>query len=157
VFTEPEPERRLEMLDADLRRWRIGQPLYAIGPLMTALGIGALAAATSGATRLWLMLAFVLMGLGALMWSWSVYLRFGHVEQFALGELPWWPFAGYVWLTVAALLVLGVGLLTWASPAWGAWVSVAAAILFGLAFARFGDLPPFVFYLVLPVVSVSWL
>ena len=48
------------------------------------------------AGRVWLALSCLLLLTGALCWSWSVYLRFGHVREFALGELPGWPFASYV-------------------------------------------------------------
>ena len=85
-----------------------------------------------------------------------MYLRFRHVREFAFGELPGWPFAAYVWLTLAGLAVLGAGLLTVGFPAWAGWLTLAATLTFLVGYVRFGDIPPFVFYLLLPVVSTGW-
>ena len=76
-------------------------------------------------------------------------------REFALGELPGWPFAVYVWGTFAGLLLLGVGLVLGDWPAWSGWLTLVATALFMGLYVRLGDIPPFVFYVVLIVVGVA--
>jgi len=158
VFTEPDPARRLRMLEERRTWWRAAQPLYAGGPLVAAVGIGFLAGSVdAGSQRAWFGLSCLLLVVGTACWSRSVYLRFHHVREFAFGELPGWPFAAYVWLTLAGLAVLGIALLVAGFPAWTGWLTLTATLAFVLGYVRFGDIPPFVFYLLLPVVSIGWL
>lgn len=125
---------------------------------MAAVGIGFLAGSVSaGPERVCWGLSFLLLLVGAACWSRSLYLRFHHVREFAFGELPRWPFAAYVWLTFAGLAALGTGLLVADVPAWTGWLVLSATVAYLAAYVRFGDIPPFVFYLLLPVVSIGWL
>jgi hypothetical protein len=158
VFTEPNVAERVRLLDSHRAQWRIAQPLYAIGPLVAVFGIGALASgAEERSERIWLALSCLLLLAGAICWSWSVYMRFRHAREFALGELPGWSFACYVWLTLAGLALLGIGLLVAVFPSWTGWLTLTACLAFTVVYARFRDLPPFVFYTLLPVVSLGWL
>ena len=101
VFTEPDRAKKARMLDEQIVRWRVAQPLYAIGPLVAGTGVGLLAAEVGpGSPRIWIALSCLLLLAGALLWSWSVYLRGRRVREFALGELPGWPFASCVWPTL---------------------------------------------------------
>ena len=157
VFTEPDREQKLRMLEAGQFRWRVGQPLYAAGAVVASAGVGVLAASTaSGSARTWLTVSCAILVVGALCWSWSVYQRFRWIREFALGGLPGWPFSWYVRLTLAGLGLLGLGLLVAGFPAWTGWTTLAGATGFLIAYVRFGDIPPFVFYLLLPVVSLGW-
>ena len=158
VFTEPNVAERVRMLDNNLAQWRIAQPLYAIGPLVAAIGIGALSFSVEmGSGRIWLASSCLLLLAGAICWSWSVFLRFRYVREFALGELPGWSFACYVWLTLAGLATLGIGLVVAVFPGWSGWLTLTGCLVFTVAYVRFGDIPPFVFYTLLPVVSLGWL
>ena len=93
--------------------------------------------------------------LGALAWSWSVYRRALRPREFALGQLPGWPFVAYVWLTFAGLFLLGVGILEGNWPDWWGWVILGADALFVAGYLRYRDIPPFVFYLLLTVVGLA--
>ncbi|HQR81032.1 MAG TPA: hypothetical protein PLT68_12505 [Actinomycetota bacterium] len=155
VFTEPDREKRRQMLEARLVWWRVSQPLYAVGALITSLGVGALAAVSNSVTRTCLGASSGLLLLGALAWSWAVYLRGVHPHEFTLGELPGWPFATYVWSTLAGLLLLGGGLLLGAWPSWLGWLVLACDALFAVAYLRTRDIPPFVFYLLFLVVGIT--
>jgi len=158
VFTEPDPATKLRRLEERLTWWRAAQPLYAGGPLVAAVGVGFLAGSTHERSEdASFALSCLLLLLGAACWSRSVYLRFHHVREFAFGELPGWPFAAYIWLTLAGLAVLGIALLVAGFPAWTGWLTLAATLAFLVGYVRFGDIPPFVFYLLLPVVSIGWL
>jgi hypothetical protein len=157
VFTEPEREQKPRILETGRVRWRVGQPLYAAGALVASSGIGCLAAsAAAGSGHAWLTVSCLPLLVGALCWSWSVYQRCRHVREFALGELPGWPFASYVCLTLAGLGSLGVGLLGATYPVWTGWATLAGALGFLIVYVRLRDIPPFVFYLLLPVVSLGW-
>lgn len=155
VFSEPDREQRWRIIEAGLLRWRLGQPLYALGALVAALGVAALADDSQSGSRAFMTASCVLLVLGALAWSWSVYLRGAYPRAFAMGGLPGWPFATYVWLTLAGLGLLGAGLLLgdWAS--WLGWLTLTAAALLAAAYLRFGDVPPFTFYLVFLVVGFT--
>ena len=154
VFTESRPDERQRMLDERLLAWRLAQPLYALGPLIAAAGAGVLAGASTGSSRVALAIACAALGVGALSWSWSTYLRGTHHREFAAGSLPGWPFAVYVWLTLTGLLALGVGLLLADLPAWVGWLTLGADVVFAAVYLRFGDIPPFVFYVLLVPVGL---
>lgn len=154
VFTQPDPQTRLRMLTERLGSWRVAQPLYGLGPMIAAAGVGWLAAdAPDQATRAMFAAACLALVIGALAWGWSLYLRGTRIREFAFGTLPGWPFATYVLLTIGGLALLGIGLLAGGLPAWLGWLTLAADILFLTGYLRYRDIPPFVFYLLLLLVG----
>ena len=155
VFTEPDRDEKVRMLAEGVVWWRVSQPFYAVGALLAALGVGALAAEADGTSGTLLALSSALLVVGALAWSWSVYRRALRPREFALGELPGWPFSVYIWLTFAGLFLLGVGILSGDGPDWLGWAVVAADVLFVGGYVRYRDIPPFVLYLLLSVVGVA--
>ena len=154
VFRQRDPDARLRLLQANLTSWRIAQPLYGLGPLLVAAGVGVLVTeASSQAAHTAVTAASLALTAGAIAWAWSVYQRATRVAEFAHGTLPRWPFATYILLAIGGLALLAVGLLAdHISPAL-AWVSLAADLTFLAAYLSFSDLPPFVFYLLLPVIA----
>lgn len=156
VFMEPDLDERLRLLTAHPAAWQIAQPLYGIGPLVAAAGVGVLA---FDANHLMARIAFgatcASLALGSLAWGWSLFLRATRVADFAAGELPGWPFAVYVLLTIGGLLLLGVGLLAGGFPAWSGWLTLGATVVFLAGFLWFRDIPPFVFYLLLLPIGVA--
>jgi hypothetical protein len=155
VFTERDPEVRLRMLTERRRTWRAAQPLYALGPIVAAAGVGFLAAETTdGRARTALTGACVALLIGSLAWAWSVYLRSTRIAEFAHGTLPGWPFATYVLLTIGGLALLGLGLVIGDFARWLGWLTLVADAVFLVTYLRFRDLPPFVFYLLLLLVGV---
>jgi hypothetical protein len=150
VFMEADPGARLRMVEARLHTWQLAQPLYAAGPLVCAVGVGVLARAGEE----WLLAcAAAALFVGAAAWAWLVYLRGRYVRAFAYRRLPRWPFRLYVLLTVLGLVLLGAGLLGVPFPAWVGWLTIAAACAFLALYLATGDIPPFVFYLLLLVVG----
>ena len=89
---------------------------------------------------------------GAVLWSVSCARRGWRVEEFARGELSAWSWRGYVWLTLAGLALLGVACLGFA--VWVGVLLLVSAAAFTAIFLVSGDIPPFVFYIVLTVVGV---
>ena len=156
VFTERDPQARLRMLEEGLRRWRMAQPLYGLGPFITSVGVGYLAAdGPAGWTRALFVGACSALGIGAAAWSWSLYLRGTRISDFALGGLPSWPFTTYVLLTICSLALLGIGLVNSASPVWPGWLTIGVDVAFLAGYLRFKDIPPFVFYVLLLVVGLA--
>ncbi len=155
VFTVPDSEARLRLLEEHRMLWRLGQPGYALGALLAAVGVGGLAADAVAPVSSTLLASCSLLVVGALAWSWAVYLRALRPGDFAGGRLPGWPFAAYVALTIAGLLLLGIGLLAGDWPGWTGWFTLGLDAVFAAGYARYRDIPPFVFYLLLGVVGVA--
>jgi hypothetical protein len=158
VFMRRDPGTRLRLLQDDLTRWRIAQPLYGLGPLLVAAGIGVFATDTSSqAARTAVTISFLAVAAGALAWSWTVGRRATRISEFAHGTLPAWPFATYILLTIGGTALLAVGLLADHLAVRAAWVTIAADLAFLAAYLTYSDLPPFVFYLLFPVTAaVLW-
>ena len=156
VFTQRDPEVRLRMLTEHGTSWRVAQPLYALGPLVAAAGVGALTSETSvRGAKAALGAACLTLLVGAAAWAWAVYLRASRVEDFAFGRQPGWPFATYVLLTLAGLALLGSGLLLGDFAAWAGWLTLVADAVFLAIYLKSGDIPPFVFYLLLTAVGIA--
>jgi hypothetical protein len=153
VFTEPDPQQKLRMLEERRVLWQRSQPLYALGPVIACLGVVVLAANADDGQPL-LYAASALLLTGVLAWCWSVYLRTVRWREFALGEQVAWPFTTYALLTIAGLALLGAGLLAAHAPTWLGWFILVADVGFLAGYLQFRDLPPFVFYVVLIVVGV---
>ncbi len=156
VFTTSNRETRRELLARHRKRWQLAQPLYALGPLVTSVGVGLLAAAQDErAAASLFVVAGVLLFVGACAWSYSCLLRGTRPVDFALGKLPGQPFATYVWLTLGGLALLGVALLSAGYPGWLGWLVVGADVAFLVMYLTMHDIPPFVFYVLLTVVGVA--
>jgi hypothetical protein len=94
VFTERDAEVRLALLTERVGSWRAAQPLYGLGPLIAAAGVGLLAVdEPGGASRGAFGAGCVALLAGAASWGWSLYLRGTRIADFARGSLPAWPFA----------------------------------------------------------------
>jgi hypothetical protein len=158
VFTERDPAVRLRLLQDNVSSWRLAQPLYALGPLLVAAGVGVLATYVVGrGARVAIAIAFVALLLGSIAWAMSVYTRAFRITEFASGTLPAWPFTTYVLLTIAGIASLAIGLLAERFPGWIVWVTLGADLVFLAGYLWFKDIPPFVFYLLFSVIGlVAW-
>lgn len=155
---ERDPEKRLRMLEQHARSWRFAQPFYALGPIITAAGVAALAAgAHSALTQGTFAVAATALCAGSLAWAWSAYRRAIRIADFAAGRLPGWPFATYVFLTIAGLALFGIGMLAAAFAVWLTVVALVADVLFLGFYLRTRDIPPFVFYLLFLLVGIGLL
>jgi hypothetical protein len=156
VFSIRDPGARLDIIAAAPTQWLVAQALFAAGALVAAAGIALVAyrlrhqpvAGGLAATA-------ALMGTGALLWSWHVYLRAADPARFVAGDVPVWLFAGYSLLTIAGLAVLGKTLLRTRLPRWLGRLCIGSAGLFLVMGILFQDLPPFVYYLVTLAVGVA--
>jgi hypothetical protein len=156
VFTERDREKRLQMLTERLTAWRAAQPLYALGPLVAATGVGVVAAGTrtppsaqSCRSRAWLSESARSREAGPSTCtgresrtSRSAGCPDGRLPSTCSSRSAGFSFSGPVSSSAAFLRGL-VG------------SRVAANLVFLAAYLRFGDLPPFVFYLLLILVGIA--
>jgi hypothetical protein len=156
IFGIRDAGQRLEIITAAPVQWLVAQVLFALGAIVTVAGVGLLAYRLAGESySVYLSASAAIMGFGALLWSWHVYLRAVDPARFTAGAIPGWLFAGYVLLTIVGLALLGAALLQTGLPSWLGWLSIGAAALFLALGAIFGDLPPLVFYLVTLTLGIT--
>jgi hypothetical protein len=148
VFVEPDPARKLEIMEKGRTQWTISQVLFGLGASVTAIGLGLAAyllRRSPAAPLAWL--GFVAVAVGAILWDWHVLKRALDPAAFAHGTLPLWQFTAYTLLTVAGLAAFGVVYLRVGFPAWLGVVTVAGAAVLFVLFLVFKDMPPFVYYI----------
>lgn len=155
IFGMPDAAGRLEIIAAAPNQWLLAQLLFALGSIVTVIGIGMVAARLAGqGVTIYLFTSAVFMAVGALLWCWHVYLRAVDPALFVAGAIPWWLFAAYSLLTMAGLALLGVALLHTTLAAWVGWFPIGSAALFLILGLVFGDMPPFVYYLITFTIGV---
>jgi hypothetical protein len=148
VYALPTAENKLGMITGSPTAWVISQTLFALGAIVTALGIALAAYALRDRPSVLLFFtATAFLAAGAAAWSWHVYLRAAEPAAFVNGSLPGWHFALYTLLTMAALLLIGIALQRMGFPTWAGWLLIGGSILFFVLYLIFKDMPPFVYYL----------
>lgn len=176
VYVEGDPQRKLAILLADPMQWRVQQLLLAAGTVALPVGVVMLARHwDTGSERgsqeplagqRLAQGAAVLLGAGAGLFLGHLEARYRGPEAFALGNVPMWPFQGYMGLSLAGMAALGGGLLARArshassgtlprDPRWPGWLNVGGAAVFAAALVATGDLPPLLVYVVELVTGVA--
>ncbi len=156
VFGERVLEKKLEMINAALSSWKFAQVLFAAGAIAAAVGFFFiyLHLRNSEASTA-VLIASICSAVGAILWAWHTYLRAIDPNAFVYKLLqPNWLAGVYFVLTMAALLALGIGLLKTEYQPWVGWMNIIASILFILIAIIFGDIPPFVFYIITAITAV---
>jgi hypothetical protein len=155
VFGISDAGERRAYLDRHARSWRWGQPLFAGGAVVSAVGLLVLGVELDGGAGTAVTAAGVLALVTSLPRAEHCRRRALAVDDFLEGRLPGWHFVVYVWGTLAALGVTGLALLDSELPRWTAWLLIGAMAGFTAAWLRFRDLPPFAFYLVTGVLGAA--
>lgn len=146
VFPEPSAVRKLEIIRDAPNAWLVTQICFALGALVTVIGLALVAYRFRDQSFALLMQGGVaVLLLGALLWIWHVYARTVDPAAFAEGALPAWPLVLYFLLTPTGLAVFGVALLRSALPQWVGWLMITSMALFLLLTVIFRDIPPFVY------------
>ncbi len=148
IFGLPDAAQKLEIIMAERGAWTVSQVLFSLGALVTAVALILTwyhfrSLPSSG----WAFAGVAAIAVGALFWSWSVYLRGADPQAFVEGTLPGWPFVAYSILTQAGLVMVGLLLLRTGLPGWVGWVDIGGAVFFFVAMIIFRDMPPFVYYI----------
>jgi hypothetical protein len=155
VFAVRDSAQKLEIILGAPNQWVVAQLLFSLGSLVTVLGIGMLAYRMSGpGVAIYLRISAAVMGIGALLWTWHVFVRAVEPALFTAGQIPVALFAGYSLLTIVGLALLGLALLQAGYQPWVAWLAMGSAALFLVLGLVFGDMPPFVYYLVTLTIGI---
>ena len=149
VFPESDPAKKLELITNGMTSWIVTQTFFALGAIITALGLSVTAYHLRGFTTSGLVV-FVIIAvvLGASLWSWSMYQRMVDPATFTSGTPLAWQFMAYSLLTQFGLVAMGVINLQSGLPNWVGWLYIGGGILFFVGYLVFKDMPPFVYYLV---------
>jgi hypothetical protein len=158
VFAEPDPLARLEILHQKRNIWNIGQLLFALGSLITVLGLAILyfnyRASVPGN---WVLIILLILMIGALLWSWHCIERMISPEGFVNGTLTPRLFLLYSIFTQAGLIFFGVYLLGTNLSGWLGWMLVGGTALISVLMIVFKDMPPFVYYVFTLVLAIKLL
>lgn len=148
VFGMPSSEAKWQLLSTSRIAWAFSQVLFAAGGIVTAVGIVLAAVSLQGRPAASAFhVAGGLMLIGAIAWTWSVYLRTIDPRGFIAGNLPTWPFVLYALFTMAALALIGYSLLQMGFPSWSAWLLIGCSLALFTLYIMFHDMPPAVYYL----------
>jgi hypothetical protein len=96
----------------------------------------------------------ILMGTGALLWSWHITERFLDPEGFANGTNTPYLFLIYSVLTQAGLVLVGWFLLKTPLANWMGWMFILGSVLLFILMVIFKDMPPLSYYILTLVFSV---
>ena len=147
VFSEPDAAKKLEIVMNGRMDWSVDQIFFALGALVTAVGLYLTVNQLRNIPGSgWAFLGVAAVGIGAILWSWDVYLRGIDPQAFVQGTLPAWPFIAYTVLTQAGLAAVGSGLIRSTLPHWIGWVLIGGSLLFFVVYLLFKDMPPFAYY-----------
>jgi len=149
IFGITSPERKLEIILSAQNQWMVAQVFFALGALVTAIGIGIIAYYFRGqSSSVLLNTAVVILFIGAFLWTWHVYLRAIDPQLFVDRGIPVWYFAFYTFLTQTGLVLVGFALLRTDLQNWVGWMLIGSMGLFFALTIIFKDMPPFVYYAV---------
>jgi hypothetical protein len=155
VFVEPSAAKKLDIILGSRVQWTFAQGLFALGALVTAVGVGVLAVRfrlDPIAGRVALSSVALLVGAG--LWTWHVYLRAVDPQMFANGLVPVWLFVTYTLLSMAGLALLGWAFLQTDLQPWVGWMLVGSMAAFFVLAVILGDMAPFVYYVVALIAAV---
>lgn len=147
-FSEREEAKRLEIAMDERRAWTVSQIFFALGAVVTAVGVGLASyhfRALAGGGLAFLAAAVVVIGAGY--WFWHVYLRTVDPTALVEGTLPAWYFSAYTLLTQAGLVAFGILLIRAPIPGWVGWVVISGVFLSFATYLVLKDMPPFAYYL----------
>jgi hypothetical protein len=138
-YQEPDPQKRVQIIEGYKTRWNISQPLLGLGALLTAVGFAVLALHLGTLANGWVPgLGAVAFALGTV--SGAIFLYRQTVDPLGSYE---GAYSGmetlYYWLALLGLLLFGVAFLQASLPAWLGYLTAGAALLFGIVFLVSGS------------------
>jgi len=158
IYTTRNIQEKLNLLEAQPRRWILAQSFVILGSIATMAGsifLIPLFNQSQGASLAKIgVVGFIL---GHFFWIWHLRLRIVEPLKFARNELPGWLFSVYAILTLVSLAIFGGAFwLTGIHRVPGPGIFVAALFVLGL-FIKIKDMPPFIFYAMTLVIGLTLL
>ena len=158
VFVENDPATRLDIINRYSTMWNLGQVLFALGSLVTVLGLTFfLFRYRDGVSGSWAWIGVLLLLAGAVLWTWHCLERLISPEGFANGTLTPYLFTIYSIFTQAGLICFGIFLLGTGLSGWTGWMLIAGMVILGILYVIFRDMPPFVYYVLTLVLAIKLL
>ena len=161
VFPESDPQRRVEIIEADRTGWNVSSTLFGAGSVVTVIGLLLFAlhvqSASDNATlKLASILAVIAAAVGAALWVIVVYGRITmSAQEWVSGvNVNTWMFPTYMILTQLAWIVIGYTLAQTGYPGWLGWGMAGLSALSLVAFLILKDLPPFTHYVMTVIMGV---
>lgn len=158
VFAENDPASRLTILNQLRTQWSIGQILFALGSLITVLGLTLLFMRYRGSVpgrMAWIGIMLLLAGM--LLWSWHCIERMVSPEGFVNGTLTPYLFILYTILTLSGMILYGIFLLGTDLSGWIGWMLIVGMGVLSVLLILFKDMPPFVYYVFTLVLAIKLL
>jgi hypothetical protein len=152
-FLEPDPQKRLAIIEADPTGWAINNVLWGVGAVVVAVGLVLFArhiqqTQDAGLSRAAYLAAgaFSVAALEAVMGSYRQLDR--PPQEWVLDtSVPWTFYAALILMQVALLTIGGV-LLRAGYPRWFGWTVLVLAGLTLIVLALVRDFPPLLLYLI---------
>ena len=158
VFAEPDPVARLEILHQKRSMWNIGQLLFALGSVITVLGLAIFYFNYRGSVPgNWVLIILLILMIGALLWSWHCIERMISPEGFVNGTLTPRLFLLYSIFTQVGIIFFGVYLLGTNLSGWLGWMLIGGTAMISVLMIVFKDMPPFVYYVFTLVLAIKLL
>jgi hypothetical protein len=155
IFIEQDPVKRMAIIIEMKKMWNAGQVLFGLGAIVTVIGLAIFLFGFKEITARGLSwVSVIILGTGAILWSWHVTERLISPEQFARGTNTPYLFAIYSVLTQAGLFLLGVILFKTAMANWVSWMFMTGSVLLFILMVILKDMPPFVYYILTLILSV---
>jgi hypothetical protein len=159
-FTEPDPQIRLKILEADLAAWTSTSVLFGVGAAVAAVGFVLFAwhirrsqgAGVTFASYLAAGAAGVSLVSAAVgYYRWAV----RPPQEWVLDTtVPWTVYAGVVLMQIA-LLITGVVLLRAGYPRWFGWTVLVATSLTVITLILVRNFPPLLFYFIMLFMGIT--
>jgi len=158
VHMEPTAAGKLAIITAAPTAWLIAQLLYALGALITAVGLGrALFQLRNVGPFILAAGAILLLAAGAVLFSAYVFSRAADPQTWVQITPPHSLFLGYTILTQIGLGLFGIVLLKTDFPRWLGWLVTGVTLTLMILTAIFADMPPFAYYLLALPVGIALL
>jgi hypothetical protein len=160
-FTEPDPQRRLKILEADLAAWTSTSVLFGVGAAVAAVGFVPFAwhirrSQGAGVTSFASYLAAGAAGVSLVSAAFGYYRwAVSPPQEWVLDTtVPWTAYANVV-LTQIALLITGVVLLRAGCPRWFGWTVLVATSLTVITLILVRNFPPLLFYFIMLFMGIA--
>jgi hypothetical protein len=158
VYMESNPENKLEIIQSMPKMWNIEQVMFIAGSIITAfsLFVVAIRIRSTGSFNIGLFASIIIL-IAAFLWSWHAFERILSPEGFVHGKSTPQLFIIYSILTQLGLALLGFAFLSTDLPAWIGWLFMVGGVLLFILMISTGDMPPFAYYLLTLILSLSLL